>query len=74
MKINFSLSTFFFISLVLAIIAWILWGLGIYINIYGDPGYFWARISLSFTPQIVLTIVALGIFVIKRLKEEGVIA
>jgi hypothetical protein len=54
---------------VLAVVSWILFGVGNYIAVYGNPGFFWIIVaSLNMLP-IILTILALGLFLMNKISE-----
>ncbi len=67
----FSLNTFFKVMLVLTLILWVLWGLGNYMVIYGNPGILWTIIAFNFAPQVAVTLITLGIFALQKVIESG---
>jgi hypothetical protein len=69
----FSLDTFFLVMLVLTVVLWILWAVANYIYVYGNPGFFWAAMALSFVPQVAATVITVLIFVAKKLLAEQLI-
>jgi hypothetical protein len=59
--------------LVITVLLWVLWAVANYIYVYGNPGFFWAGIALSFVPQVVATVITLLIFVSKKLLAEQIV-
>ena len=69
----FSLDTFFLVMLVITVVLWVLWAIANYVYVYGNPGFFWAGVALSFVPQVAATVITVLILVAKKLLAEQLI-